>query len=423
MSNSNPIISEFVEHYVQKFDFYEQLASIVASQLRSELARRGIRAIVSSRAKDPVKLRQKLIKRSTRATDPKVYNSLKDIDLDIVDLAGVRVALYFPGDQMKVGQLIDEVLERTSPVKEFPEAESKPLSKGFVGYIAKHYRGPLRQDRLPPSQRRFVQGSAEIQVASVLMHAWAEIDHDLRYKPTQGAPSAEELATLDEVNGLVLTGEIALERLQRLIEERVGRPDAQFENLYELQEFLSAQVPNISSKEIGRLNFLLPLLQSAGIDTPSRLHPYLQEVAHEPSDSPLADRLIDVITAENPERYQLFRAVLSEERAGDGTEEGQRDFDLAMGNFLTRWISLERKLQSLTGKKSSSFGARLLQPPLDSYGVQPADQEEIHRLRSIRNKLVHGQILLPVNEIQRATVRIDTVLEHLGNIGGPTPGP
>jgi ppGpp synthetase/RelA/SpoT-type nucleotidyltranferase len=138
VSDSNPIISEFVEHYVKKFDFYEQLASIVAGQLRSELARRGIRAIVSSRAKNPVKLRQKLIKRSNRATDPNVYNSLKDIDLDIVDLAGVRVALYFPGDQKKVGQLIDEVLERTSPVKEFPEAGSKPPSKGLVGYIAEH---------------------------------------------------------------------------------------------------------------------------------------------------------------------------------------------------------------------------------------------------------------------------------------------
>lgn len=388
MSDSNLIISEFVEHYIQKFDFFEQRASIVAGQLRSELARRGIRALVSSRAKDPVKLKEKLLKRSTRAKDPKTYTSLKDIDLDIVDLAGVRVALYFPADQSKVEQIVDEFLERNSPAKEFPEPTSKPLSKGLVGYIAKHYRGRLRQDRLTQAQRRYLQGSVEIQVASVLMHAWAEIDHDLRYKPTQGVPSPEELATLDEVNGLVLTGEIALERLQRLIEERVGRPDARFENLYELQEFLSAQVPNMASKGIGRLNFLLPLLQNAGIDTPSQLRPYLQEVAEEPDDSPLADKLIDAITAENPERYQLFRAVLNEERTSAGIEEGQRDFDLAMGSFLTRWIALERRLQNLTGKKPSLASSRLLQPSLNPYGVQPDDQEEIHRLRRMRNKLV-----------------------------------
>jgi ppGpp synthetase/RelA/SpoT-type nucleotidyltranferase len=378
--------------------------------------RRGIRAIVSSRAKEPEKLKRKLIKRSTRAKDPKVYSSLKDIELDIVDLAGVRVALYFPRDREKVGQLIDEVLELTSPVKKFPEPHSEPLSKGLAGYMAEHYRARLREDRVPQAQRRYVQGSVEIQVASVLMHAWAEIDHDLRYKPTQGMPSEEELATLDEVNGLVLTGEIALEQLQRLIEQRVGRPDAQFENLYELQEFLSAQVPSMPSKEIGRVNFLLPLLKNAGIDTPSRLRPYLENITGEPSDSPIADRLIDAITAEDPERYQLFRAVLREERATDGTEEGQREFDLAMGNFLTRWISLERKLQSLTGKKSVSFTAQLLQPSLDRYGVGPFDREEIYYLRNIRNKLIHGQSVLSAKEIESAAARVETVLEHLENI-------
>ena len=46
------------------------------------------------------------------------------------------------------------------------------------------------------------------------MHAWSEVEHDLIYKPMQGTLSEEELAILDELNGLVLTGEIALERLQ-----------------------------------------------------------------------------------------------------------------------------------------------------------------------------------------------------------------
>ena len=44
------------------------------------------------------------------------------------------------------------------------------------------------------------------------MHAWSEVEHDLIYKPLQGTLSKEELAILDELNGLVLAGEIALER-------------------------------------------------------------------------------------------------------------------------------------------------------------------------------------------------------------------
>lgn len=420
MNDSSPIITEFVEHYVQKFDFYDQLASIVAGHLRSELIRRGIRAIVSSRAKDPNGLREKLNKRSTRKVNPRIYRTLKDIDDDIVDLAGVRVALYFPGDQEKVEQIVQDVIEGADSVKSFPEANGTLLSKGLVGYIARHYRGRLRQDRLPSSQRRYTQGRVEIQVASVLMHAWAEIDHDLRYKPTQGLPSAEELATLDEVNGLVLTGEIALERLQRLIEQRVGTPDAQFRNVYELQEFLST-LPRGPGKDIGRVNFLLPLLESAQLDTPERLRPYVDRVLAEDSDEPLADNLIDVITAEDPERYSLFQAVLSEERSPEITESGSRAFGSAMGNFLTRWISLERRLYELTGAKFSRAKARLLQPNLGRFGVSPETQEEIYQLRRIRNELVHGQIVLPTHDIEKAAGRVAAVLtqlEHLPDVQG-----
>lgn len=52
------------------------------------------------------------------------------------------------------------------------------------------------------------------------MHAWSEVEHDLIYKPLQGTLSKEELAILDELNGLVLAGEIALERLQAAGNER-----------------------------------------------------------------------------------------------------------------------------------------------------------------------------------------------------------
>jgi ppGpp synthetase/RelA/SpoT-type nucleotidyltranferase len=54
------------------------------------------------------------------------------------------------------------------------------------------------------------------------MHAWSEVEHDLVYKPLQGSLSEDEYAILDELNGLVLAGEIALERLQRAGESRVS---------------------------------------------------------------------------------------------------------------------------------------------------------------------------------------------------------
>ena len=210
----------------------------------------------------------------------------------------------------------------------------------------------------------------------------------------------------------MLTGEIALERLQRSIESRVRQPDAQFQNPYELQEFLSTQGAPVLPGEIGRVNYLLELLKRAGLDTPRSLKRYLNQAAKSGSDGPLADRLIDVITAEDPERYQLFRSVLSNDRASDGAEEDQRDFESAIGSFLTKWIELERTLQELTGQDSSS-SFQLLQLLHDGYELSPEVQQEIRRLRSIRNKLVHGQVILPATDIRKAAEAIDRILTQL----------
>lgn len=79
----------------------------------------------------------------------------------------------------------------------------------------------MKEDSLDKSRIKYAPVRLEIQVASVLMHAWSEVEHDLVYKPLQGTLSDEELAILDELNGLVLSGEIALERLQAAGNERI----------------------------------------------------------------------------------------------------------------------------------------------------------------------------------------------------------
>ena len=54
------------------------------------------------------------------------------------------------------------------------------------------------------------------------MHAWAEVEHDLTYKQKKGTVSYDEHESLDEINGLVLAGELSLQRLQRISELRIA---------------------------------------------------------------------------------------------------------------------------------------------------------------------------------------------------------
>ncbi len=57
------------------------------------------------------------------------------------------------------------------------------------------------------------------------MHSWAEIEHDLVYKPKNGRISWKEHKILSGVNALVIACEIALEKLQKTIAERASERD------------------------------------------------------------------------------------------------------------------------------------------------------------------------------------------------------
>jgi ppGpp synthetase/RelA/SpoT-type nucleotidyltranferase len=187
------LIEDFVARYRKEFDFYDQAARLVAQTLESALQAAGIRAMVTSRAKSVSRLEKKC-----RQREPdKHYTSVEHIYNDIVDLAGVRVALYFPGERDEVDKLVKELLVLLEVPKKFLTGADASYNKRFSGYWATHYRVQLRDNSLSEAQKRYAEARVEIQVASVLMHAWAEVEHDLAYKPFEGRLSVEEYAILD----------------------------------------------------------------------------------------------------------------------------------------------------------------------------------------------------------------------------------
>jgi ppGpp synthetase/RelA/SpoT-type nucleotidyltranferase len=228
------VVDDFLTRYAREFDFYQEAARICARQCEAVLEQSGIRAMVTSRAKRPDRLREKIESREPEGR----YAAVESVYKDIVDLAGVRIALYFPGDQDEVDRLINDGFT-VEKAKVFP-AESGPAkySKRFSGYAARHYRLRLKTASLSVEQVRYAEARIEVQVASVLVHAWAEVEHDLVYKPLSGTLSQDEYAILDELNGMVLAGEIALEMLQRSAKLRLSKKDERFLNHYELAAYI-----------------------------------------------------------------------------------------------------------------------------------------------------------------------------------------
>ncbi|THD39781.1 hypothetical protein ERD95_26095, partial [Enterobacteriaceae bacterium ML5] len=234
--------------YNKEFDFYLNLSKNVEDEIRVKLHSFGVRAIVSSRAKSPKRLRDKIIDRNKARS----YSSVESIYSDIVDLAGVRVAIYFPGDMSKVEEIISTEFNIEGAPKHFPEPKKRlrknnSYEKVFSGYAAKHFRVKMK------GGGRYANNyPVEIQVASVLMHAWSEVEHDLVYKPLQGSLSHEELMILDEINGLVLSGNLALERLQLAGIKRTESDNYEFKNHYDLALFF---ISCLQEENIDNVNF------------------------------------------------------------------------------------------------------------------------------------------------------------------------
>ena len=135
------VIDEFLTRYCREIDYYEQVARIAGNQAKAQLESAGIRAIVTDRAKS----QNRLAKKVKDGDVSKNYQSVQEIQDDIVDIAGVRIALYFPKDREEAGRIITSQFELTESPKEFPEESMQPsYEKRFSGYWATHYRVKLR---------------------------------------------------------------------------------------------------------------------------------------------------------------------------------------------------------------------------------------------------------------------------------------
>jgi ppGpp synthetase/RelA/SpoT-type nucleotidyltranferase len=415
------LIEEFVSRYRKEFDFYEQSAKLVAQLIDTNLQSAGIRAIVTFRAKSPTRLESKVRQRSKS----KNYKTLDEIYSDIIDLAGVRVALYFPGERDQVGKLIRDLFVVTDTPKEFPSGSAPSYSKRFSGYWATHYRVRLRESSLNEAQRRYADAVVEVQVASVLMHAWSEVENDLVYKPMQGQLSDDEYAILDELNGLVMTGEIALERLQKAVEARVKMGGRKFGNHYELAAYLLGKGSSIlkgavPDAALGRVDLLFDLLERLDLLTPEQIDPYLASLSSDVERRPFAEQIVDQLLAEDQARYELYEELRGSreidsrsrlEQEGVLSPETQK----AIGFFLSQWIKLERLMRDVFSQRTGESPIVLpTARTLERLEISNANvRSELDSIRRLRNNLVHGIEIPNAVDIRQAAVRLGKLLPEL----------
>ena len=166
---------------------------------------------------------------------------------EIEDICGIRIICYYQTDIEKISKIIN---------KEFNVSESEDkettLDYNQFGYRSYHLIASVNSEwEKTPNFRGLSNLKCEIQIRTILMHAWAEIEHSLAYKTELQTPLKFRRklhrisAKLEEADEQFEELKIESKKYQIEVSEKVKKTnDDKLElNIDTLQAFMDANFP------------------------------------------------------------------------------------------------------------------------------------------------------------------------------------
>lgn len=202
--------------------------------------------------------------------------------VQVTDLVGIRVITYLTSD---IDRVVDAIADKFVVVKTIDKSVLAQHS-GVFGYGGKHLIMSADGDRVPDECADFVGLSFEVQIRTVLQHAWAEIEHDIRFKNsrTAGSPVIDRAFTL--AAGLIELADAQFEQAdlhhkammaELRAADRARGMDLQL-TAEQLRTIVTELLPGYTASKSGHYEWLLALVSANGITTGAEL-----EAALDPS--------------------------------------------------------------------------------------------------------------------------------------------
>ena len=167
---------EIVEEYSASRGSYEGCLDYVENTVESIIKSQSINVHeIIGRVKTVESLEGKVKRKN--------YSNLAEI----TDLCGIRIITYFSDDVDKIAELISQEFE-VDVENTIDKRKSEDPTK--FGYVSLHYVVSLKEENSSPIlYSRFKDMKLELQIRTVMQHAWAEIEHDLGYKSKEDIPN------------------------------------------------------------------------------------------------------------------------------------------------------------------------------------------------------------------------------------------
>ncbi|UIZ93379.1 GTP pyrophosphokinase family protein [Corynebacterium sp. CNCTC7651] len=195
---------------------------------------------------------------------------------DIRDIIGARVTVLHSTEIPAVQRLLADEFE---VLRSVDKAQETRIAGGF-GYGSHHLQVQVTQHS--EGLEDYVGQIFEVQVRTVLQHAWAEFEHDIRYKRAAGVkvdPQVDRAFTL--AAGLIELADQQFDQIAEITEPQRHAPAAAAQAATEASADLSAEtLPGMLTMLLGpgfplsRANdyrFLTELLRIHGIEQVSQL--------------------------------------------------------------------------------------------------------------------------------------------------------
>lgn len=204
--------------------------------------------------------------------------------IGITDLCGIRVITYVLSDVAAVADLFASQLR----ILDDRDLAQETASRGGFGYASRHVL--VEQTDGDPQPQ-----PASVQIRTVLQHAWAEFEHDIRYKgtvPEQHAPDLDRRFTL--AAGLLELADREFSQIRDLIvaaapQHRDGEdPGDPRLSAQDLASFLSNQYADAGWSRTDHYAWISGLLLELGITSLEELAGLLASVDSEMINERLA---------------------------------------------------------------------------------------------------------------------------------------
>ena len=201
--NLDPHSEQLLEQYRSLLPVYEQMAEIIPEKLKQFFEEAGIVvAAVEHRVKTESSLAGKLKLKGSK---------YKDI-FDITDLVGLRVITFYIDDVDKVASVLERLFEidweNSIDKRKAHEIDS-------FGYLSLHYICRIPESAYTdPEHPELNKIRFEVQMRTVLQHAWANMNHDTGYKSGVEIPKVY-LRNLSRLAGILELVDDEFSRIRR----------------------------------------------------------------------------------------------------------------------------------------------------------------------------------------------------------------